>query len=451
MQVGLDFGTSATKATFRVLGRAGSKITPISFAHGLGVYPDFCLPSLAAFSADGALHLGADAAKILRDRRWEEGLRSFKMLVAASRDRRYLDSTSLSRFETYVAAHLGSETRCRPDTLAATYLAYAIRDIRKRIYKLVGTADVDLIVNTCVPIDQRENSGVMKAFERVIATAQKLDETRSPGEDPSMEWLDFATAEMPGARYQVDDPATRMFVVPEAVASVAAYLTSLKRQWGLHALVDIGAGTTDLSIFFLTPHLGTSGTSWWYASRSVPVGMDKVETDLAEQLATTGARMHSRQRIQSAISSGGRSSGETKQITAGFHDIWLKTSKGWSDAFQHLRAESEWRGDKLKIFLAGGGGQTPLARTIFRQSPFNPRWGPHPCNLLPNPDGYDDRKGSIPFARLSVAHGLAIPYPELTAFVLPLDAPDHTPLPPDNNGRFEPAGEDELIPKYGWT
>ena len=47
------------------------------------------------------------------------------------------------------------------------------------------------------------------------------------------------------------DPDARVFAVPEAVAQVACYFSSLQRESGLHAIIDIGSGTTDVSIFNL--------------------------------------------------------------------------------------------------------------------------------------------------------------------------------------------------------
>jgi len=45
-----------------------------------------------------------------------------------------------------------------------------------------------------------------------------------------------------------NDNEKRVFAVPESVAGIASYLISLRQHTGLHALIDFGAGTTDLSI-----------------------------------------------------------------------------------------------------------------------------------------------------------------------------------------------------------
>ena len=72
-----------------------------------------------------------------------------------------------------------------------------------------------------------------------------------------------------------------VFAVPEAVASFASYLVSLRKREGLHAIIDLGEGTTDLSICNLFLDTGKIKT-YWYAARNLPKGTIRIERSLAQ-------------------------------------------------------------------------------------------------------------------------------------------------------------------------
>lgn len=451
IQVGLDFGTSSTKATFRQLGLASQSVQPLLFHSGSVLYPDFCLPSLGAFDTRGRLLLGTDAAEYLSTRAWGEGLTRFKMLVAGQEDSRYLDKDCLTRYQAHVQTTLGNDELCPPDALAAVYLAHVMRLVRRRIQKKVRAESLDLSFNTCVPIDQREHSKVLAAFQRIVATAEWLDRSQPPEEPGQRAWVELAMQTLPAIAYDETNPETRVFVVPEAVASVASYLVSLQKRSGLHALVDIGAGTTDLSIFNLSISRKLGTTSFWYAARSIPLGTGQIEERVARELGDVGKGCADADEVGSVLRSTNAKTKYYKAIKGELDAIWLRSRKGWGNAFDHLRTESEWCGAKVQVFLAGGGSLLPQAVPTFRVCPLMERWGPYPCDVLPEPDGYDNLKGSAPFSRLSVAYGLSTPVPELGKFVLPADSPDHTPPRPKQSERYTSSGDDELIPKYGWT
>jgi len=443
IQVGLDFGTSSTKATFRQLGLASQKVQPLLFHKGSALYPEFCLPSLGAFDTRGRLLLGTDAAEYLSTRAWGEGLTRFKMLVAGQEDSRYLDKDCLARYQAHLQTTLGNHELCPPAALAAVYLAHVMRLVRRRIQKKVRAESLDLSFNTCVPIDQREHSKVLAAFQRIVATAEWLDRSRPPEEPGQRAWVDLAMQTLPAIAYDETNP--------EAVASVASYLVSLQKRSGLHALVDIGAGTTDLSIFNLSISRTFGTTSFWYAARSIPLGTGQIEERVARELEDDSKGRADPDEVGALLRSTNATTKYYKAIKGEVDTIWSRSKKGWGEAFGHLRTESEWRGEKVQVFLAGGGSLLPQTVPRFRECPFMERWGPYPCEVLPEPDDYDNLKGAAPFSRLSVAFGLSTPVPELGAYVLPADSPDHTPPRPKQSERYTSSGDDELIPKYGWT
>ena len=71
---------------------------------------------------------------------------------------------------------------------------------------------------------------------------------------------------------------------------------------------------------------------------------------------------------------------------------------------------------------------------------LNTKYG---VSKLPAPEYYEPGKSRAPFERMSVAYGLAIPFPQLDDFTLPGGSPDHTPEPPPEID-IDP---DDLYPK----
>jgi hypothetical protein len=250
-------------------------------------------------------------------------------------------------------------------------------------------------------------------------------------------------------QYDETSDSTRLFVVPESVAGAAGYITSLRRQSGLHALIDIGAGTTDVSIFNLNLARQTGATSFWYAARSIPMGAGRVEECVAQKLRELRRGEITRTVVHQVLAGTNDLSSKCQQVVyEELTRIWNGTKKAWAEAYGHLAKESEWRGSKVRVLLAGGGALIPAAERVFSAS-WMRDWGPYPTSVVPNPDAYEMPQADAPFARLCVAFGLATPVPEMGNYVLPSDSPDHTPPLPERREATQDG--DQLLPKYGWT
>jgi hypothetical protein len=77
------------------------------------------------------------------------------------------------------------------------------------------------------------------------------------------------------------DPQERLtFVAPEAIAAVHAYSQLPQVEDGLYALVDVGAGTTNVSFFRYTRDLPKPVA--FYASHTETVGADDIDIALLE-------------------------------------------------------------------------------------------------------------------------------------------------------------------------
>jgi hypothetical protein len=446
IQVGLDFGTSTTKVMYRELGVAEPRVRILNFKHGLSDYPDYCMPSVATFDKRANLYLGDSAVRQLAPLGWGAGLSRLKMLIAGRVEERYLDRAWHQRFLEHVNLAFGDDSSCTPEALAATFLATVMRRIRIVLQNEYGAEKLDLIFNTCVPVDQSERTPVVRAFERVIATAAYLEQNSST-QEASSKWLETAMKQLPEMTYDIEDDAQRIFLMPEAVATAAGYITSIRRTSGIHAIVDIGAGTTDVSICLLTLAFRGGATTFWYAARSIPMGAARIEGMLANVLARSGALV-SQELIHRGLSGDPLLASECRTLVRDeLTRIWNGTVKAWSDAYGHDAQESAWTKEAIKVFLTGGGALIPAARTVFAQS-WMQRWGPYPCEIIPTPETFDARSAA-PFHRLSVAFGLATPLPELGTNVMPSKSPNHTP--PKPAVRHWRQEGDQILPRWGWT
>jgi hypothetical protein len=448
VQVGLDFGTSTTKVMYRVLGVADRTARVVSFGHGLETYPDYCLPSLASFDRRGNLLLADAAVRQVGALGWGSGLSRMKMLIAGRAEERYLDRQWDARFREHVKLALGDDLRCSPEALAVVHLAAVMRRVRQSIEKELRTEDLDLIFNTCVPVDQSERTPVVIAFERVIAAAINL-EREDALKNPARFWLERAAVLHETASYDAGNDETRVFLMPEAVATAAGYVSSVRRKAGLHALVDIGAGTTDVSICMLSLALRSGATTFWYAARSIPMGAGRIEAMVATALARAGNDTITTDRVHRAIAGDAafrRYCGNLVQEE--LTRMWYGTARAWNEAYGHHSTTSAWASDQVTVFLTGGGALIPDAKGVFARSGIQ-NCGPYPCSIIPTPETFDTARSKAPFIRLSVAFGLATPLPELGYHVLPSKTPDHTPRVPKPLN-WQQDG-DQLLPRWGWT
>ena len=424
IQVGLDFGTSATKIVYSQLGRRLSR--PIMFKHNLPHYPDYCLPSLAAIDEEGKLLLGIEAAKAISNQEWDSGLQRFKVIVAGNYDEVFKDPVTEKRFCDY-RQRKNCGASLTAERLSAVFLAYSIHLSRKVIEKLPEYNDVelDMAFNIGMPIDHIENNKVLQEFKKIFAWAEAIEQTwRVAGKSFDLLAASYELENIP------ENEETRVFAVPEAVAGVASYCVSLRKQEGLHAIIDLGAGTTDLSIFNLLMPFGESN-SYWYAARNIPKGTVNIERRIANYINRINNSPCTPCHVHDCLTSMINNEELRSTALTELRDLHASGEycRTWGLASKHLAKETEW--EKVQVFLCGGGANLPYVERVFstpwKWSNLQTRQVKYPVSKLPTPDDYDAEEIDAPFERLAIAYGLARPIPELEHYVLPSQSPDHTP------------------------
>jgi len=307
---------------------------------------------------------------------------------------------------------------------------------------------LDLAFNICMPIDHIENNQVKPIFEKIFAWAEAI-EVKWPRNGKTSDLFELSGLTENSASY--GHPGARVFAVPEAVAEIASYIFSLERTEGLHAVIDFGAGTTDVSIFNLT-NVFNQQWMFWFNARNIPWGMVQIERLLVQQMVSyigigrilTG---HTLSDLIISLKEESPSLDENPiesirdQVKEKFEEFASSQvyKLTWGKAYGRLTNQELWR--NVKIFVGGGGCKAPFIDQIFSIPWCYPNvQEAYPIKQLPEPRNYDSLAGKAPFYRMAVAYGLAIPAPQLSNYDLPGECPDNTP--PRKNVRDIPDYDD---------
>lgn len=417
-----------------------NKVYPVVLDHGLKDYPGFAIPSLAFFGRDHQPEFGVSAAKSIEQGSDDTALYMMKMVLAGVA---LHDAPTVSEVGQDYCSHASIEDFKRllqgewtVDALVTGYLAYIMDLVKEQIVQRLRQQDIDLRFNVCVPIDYIENNPVRKEFMKVVEVAHKV---HSKSKQRDLNWLQ---SQLGVWKESADSSDKRAFIIPETVAQMASYHTSLEASNGIHALIDFGAGTTDLAIanrMWADVH---ESKSVWYAAKVLTTGTANIENALFKCFPLIIDEEDGKSRTRKASELLKRAESDpaiADKIGDALERVWKDSREVWWLAFSHLPTESEWRGNKVRVFVSGGGAHFPFVQEIFKKSwmskpGLKQNWGPYPIGELPTPDNYkapDVYKGHseiAPFYRLSVAYGLTIPEPELGHYVLPKDSPPGTPL-----------------------
>lgn len=318
------------------------------------------------------------------------------------------------------------------DHVVAAFLAYSMKRARETLRRTFQGSEVDLLFNVCLPIDHVENSAVRLAFEKALRISQAVE-----GQWGNR-WSLYEVLEKSRKLYEISEglptpEEMKVFLVPESVGAIASYLVSLRVREGIHAVYDIGAGTTDVSIFNMCRGRNGNAIAYWYAARNLPMGTQRIERIVANHMKPSRSGRNEATSVEIADGMARMEdlpSEVREQVRTELLSIWKEARKVWREAYGHLRSESEFRGDKVHVFVCGGGAKLPFVREIFRQSWMNEgsqNWGPYPIAVLPEPDEYGQLRRIVPFERMCVAYGLTSPIPDLPTSILPSESPNHTP------------------------
>ena len=224
--VGLDFGTSFTKV---VIGEGEPRRIHFAVPFGEFSLPDnpYLLPSaISVQGVDGKCALGVS----------ENGTQVFDDLKMPLIDRDFSEQIKLR---------------------AIAFLALVLRHVRGWFFGTHGqiyrNREIQWFVNIGLPTDSFDDNDLKKVFLNITRTAWHSSVVRGP--------ISLATcAELLGVSYMQIKPSTgrdsdrllpddRINAFPEFAAQLTGYTRSPRHQTDLHAMIDVGGGTVDVTVF----------------------------------------------------------------------------------------------------------------------------------------------------------------------------------------------------------
>jgi hypothetical protein len=251
------------------------------------------------------------------------------------------------------------------------------------------------------------------------------------------------------ASRQVGDP--REWVRSEAEAGLLWAFQSPDVAKGLYACVDVGAGTTDVSVFrikedFVDGRWTKSGMVFYSAVSGTP-GVDRLDRLLSESAGDGQAFEVWRGREAEALAQADETArARAAEVAAEMHAVY---KKGWQQAYGKEQVQSAW--DHYKLFVLGGGSQIPDVSAALTKT----TWNGLADRQIARPGFPDDlfelpqirSRGLTPFSEspafLLVAYGLSWLGADVPEVVVPNEVASWRP----STTRRERLEQDELYPK----
>jgi hypothetical protein len=427
LQVGVDFGTSSTKVAYQQIGSGVRRVTALLLGHKLPHYPEFCIPSVAAFDR-GNFIVGEKAARFLADRPITEGFRFLKLVLAGQYDKSFLDPLLDEMFHAYLNRWSSLSRGAGIEHVVVSFLASTLHEIKRSLRTQFANQELEMAFNVCAPIDHIQNSPLKTVFERILSAAEMVESNVNACEDGN-DLLERSCLAYLSAHENKPDAERKVSFVPESVGAIASYLASLQVRNGIHAVYDFGSGTTDVSIFDVSNVGKGTPFTYWRSARNLPRGSQRTERIVTDflKLEKPATRLSDVDVSVATLALSKQSRVLQEQVRCELRALWEDSHIAWREAYGTLRKQSEWEKGKVQVFVCGGASRLPLIKEIFSES-WMRNWGPYPIRDLPGPDVYESANAKAPFNRLCVAYGLTTPRLELGEYLLPRDCPEHTPI-----------------------
>ncbi len=372
--VGLDFGTSGTKVAVRSLGK-GRPVSVVDFGTDQAGFSRFSFPSTIALHGARFL-VGVRAEKHRRGR------------VFRSLKRTIIHSTGGVRPPTQSAAPPRlQDIHEHPHFLVAVYLGAVLRRVRKLVTQEYD-ADPAFFYNLDIPVSQLDDGPVQRGYQSAFDAAVDFAEADDlPMDDYPTLWERWVAVMASESTGMADLERKRWTLVPESSAIVKGAETALvailpgSRRYA--AIVDVGAGTTDIGWFRWTAS-DEEDRLYFFSAKTSLVGCDDVDDRLLEVLdvsAEDRARLFSEVREAKPELAAGRSvdvGGGHRSLTVGDLDQAVTDVAGrcfeeygdsFGQAYEKEKNTDQWR--DIRVVLVGGGSQLRGFRRQFRR---HPRW-----------------------------------------------------------------------------
>lgn len=408
--LGIDFGTSSTKAVIRVPYYAGSPTyaVPLADMQSTGLrLSKYILPTRVFVDEDGRCFLSS-----------APGLSSFADLKT--------DLMSVPSEESSLGYGLSSTSSAIVKSTA--YLALVLRrsfdwfdSSQKNIF---GRFKYDWMINMGLPAAVDDKKALRDRFE-LVARAAWLASVRS--RDISLSHCQETISEvMNGDRSRDEHMNSKIDLIPEVIAQSIGYAKSQSRSDGLHLLVDVGAGTLDVCSFNL--HYDDGELQWPVLTADVQalgtiqlhgVRMKAMQSVIDERFRKWRDVTNPMTIFSSSVEDYLPDQGKIRE------GVWKSQCNFVSncqsmigstiiDLKRRRYPNSPVWSAALPVFVCGGGAQLgPHQESIYRISEWMKKYFRSSQGLklemLSIPDGIISDLNRNSYHRLSVAYGLSYP------------------------------------------
>jgi len=297
-----------------------------------------------------------------------------------------------------------------------TFLALTLRRIRAFIFiekqNIYQSNYIDWFINVGLPTASFEKEQLNEMYIKLINTAWIVSSIESEITLGLVaEVFKNPTGKHAGIGNTLNTEAISVF--PEFVAQVTGYVRSPLRQEGLHLLIDVGAGTLDITIFnvhrrddedcysIFTKVVALYGTR--YLVRHRIKGTSIIESGELDSLAT----IPNKKRFAELL---GINNNQLSEKDKEFHSKVLhlvELSLGYTKTKRYPGSDHWTTG--VPLFLCGGGSRCDFYRDIFPNK--QNKIGSFSIKILnlPIPEGLESEGiKTQDYDRISVAYGLSL-------------------------------------------
>jgi hypothetical protein len=425
IKLGIDYGTSFSKIVYRDYGAAGGDKAYVLLNDG-----KFRIPSAIGI-ANKQFIFGIDPSRRREGgTTWHE---SVKMRVAGELK---------NNFAKYCyGLLLPLPSGFSATDLAVLSVAYLINRGKEAIRAQVRTSAEKVVVafTLGIPMSFFDDGELRSRYLKIARTAWALSKTLDIEYTLSFE---DAGHFLQLAKQQVDEQGTvtsdsiRDWIRSEAEAAIWWPFASPSISDGPYAQIDIGAGTTNISIFRIVAKHSSLG--WqkvsvsFFGATSPPVGMDAFDKAIAEWKGVANP-LEWRGR-EDEVLFGNRGNQLVAIELQQIHEAYGRTiRKAFQESLQSHQERRVW--GEHKIFFLGGGSLVDCVVKGLCRSPLDHERRLKRCELGVPSDLRLSDGTSVPevmFPHVAVAYGLSVfsaelPDVEMPSQVPPMAGPSTTP------------------------
>jgi hypothetical protein len=404
LTLGIDFGTAYTKVCIGWLRR----VHAVAFFPLAAGIERFLLPGVLSIDRQGECHLGTPNAGSAVIHHYE----NLKLPLLEDR--------------------AGAEDQSRVIAFLALVMRYARGWLFTEWADPYGQGVIDWYVNVGLPTDTWDRASLHIAYQHIAQLAWVLSVERGA---VTLSQARDLLGQKDGStdllrRHERGLQPGCLNVAPEFAAQVTSYTRSPQGRPDLHFLVDVGAGTIDITTF----HIGTQRNTGEDVLKVLAAKVARLGTHyfIANRLPNAGVSLQwsDAERISSADVFAKRLGKDPLSVRRSDDAFAWKVSETEAGVLRHTKQHRypnspRWA-DGIPTFLTGGGAEIDIYRTALQRTGFDLRLIRMPVPNRLSEKGLDETG----FGRLSVAYGLSYGIDDLGQVIAVSKVPDQkTPQP----------------------